>query len=70
MEPVEYEIELERINGPADHTSASLPSLTKGQRLKVTIGGGLVCAEVIEVTELTTEPVRWKLLAGELEPPG
>jgi hypothetical protein len=44
--------------------------LTKGQRLKVTIGGGLVCAEVIEVTKLTTEPVRWKLLAGELEPPG
>jgi IstB-like ATP binding protein len=35
MEPVEYEIELERTNGPADHTSASLPSLTKGQRLKV-----------------------------------
>jgi hypothetical protein len=70
MEPVEYEIELERINGPADHTSVSLPSSTKGQRLKVTIGGGLVYAEVIEVTKLTTEPVRWKLLAGELEPPG
>jgi hypothetical protein len=35
MEPVEYEIELERTNGPADHTSAILPSLTKGQRLNV-----------------------------------
>jgi hypothetical protein len=68
MEPVEYVIELERINGPADHTSANLPSLTKGQRLKVPVDGGLVYAEVIEVTKLTTEPVRWKLLARELEP--
>jgi hypothetical protein len=40
MELVEYEIELERINGPADHTSANLPSLTKGQRLKVPVDGG------------------------------
>jgi len=70
MEPVEYEIELERANGPVDHTSASLPSLTKGQRLKVPVDGRLVYAEVIEVTKLTTEPVRWKLLARELEPPG
>jgi hypothetical protein len=69
MEPVEYEIELERINGPANHTSMILPSLTKGQRLKVPIDGGLVYAEVIEVTKLTTEPVKWKLLARELEPP-
>jgi hypothetical protein len=29
---IEYEIELERINGKTDHTSAALPSLTKGQR--------------------------------------
>ena len=64
MEPIEYEIELERINGPAVHTSANLPSLTKGQRLKVSVDGGLVYAEVIEVTKLTTdEPVKWKLLA-------
>jgi hypothetical protein len=69
MEPVEYEIELERTNGPADHTSMILPSLTKGQRLKVPVDGGLVYAEVIEVTKLTTEPVKWKLLARELEPP-
>jgi hypothetical protein len=70
MEPVEYKIELERINGPSDHTSANLPSLTKGQRLKVPVDGGLVYAEVIEVTKLTTdEPVKWKLLARELEPP-
>jgi hypothetical protein len=41
MEPIEYEIELERINGSADHTSANLPSLTKGQRLKVPVDGGL-----------------------------
>jgi hypothetical protein len=64
---MEYEIELERINGPADHTSANLPSSTKGQRLKVPVGGGQLYAEVIEVTKLTTEPVR-KLLARELEP--
>jgi hypothetical protein len=70
MEPVEYEIELERINGPAHHTSANLPSLTKGQRLKVPVDGRLVYAEVIEVTKLTThQPVKWKLLARELEPP-
>jgi hypothetical protein len=67
---IEYEIELERTNGPVEHTSASLPSLTKGQRLKVPVAGGLVYAEVIEVTKLTTdEPVKWKLLARELEPP-
>jgi hypothetical protein len=70
MEPVEYEIELERTNGPADHTSAILPSLTKGQRLKVPVHGGLVYAEVIEVTKLTTDvPVKWKLLARELGTP-
>jgi hypothetical protein len=45
---IEYEIELERTNGPVEHTSASLPSLTKGQRLKVPVAGGLVNAEVIE----------------------
>jgi hypothetical protein len=28
MEPIEYEIELERINGPADHTSPA-PTRTK-----------------------------------------
>jgi hypothetical protein len=44
--------------------------LTKGQRLKVTVDGGLVYAEVIEVTKLATEPVKWKLLARELDPPG
>jgi hypothetical protein len=70
VEPIEYEIELERTNRPADHTSASLPSLTKGQRLKVPVGGGFVYAEVIEVTKLRTdEPVKWKLLAREVEPP-
>jgi hypothetical protein len=40
--PYGYEIELERINGSADHTSANLPSLTKGQRLKVPVEGELV----------------------------
>jgi hypothetical protein len=70
MEPVECEIELERANGPVDHTSASLPSLTKGQRLKVPVDGRLVYAEVIEVTKLTTDvPVKWKLLARELGTP-
>jgi hypothetical protein len=70
MEPVEYEIELARTNGPVDRTSMILPSLTKGQRLKVPVDGELVYAEVIEVTKLTTDgPVRWKLLARELEPP-
>ena len=70
MEPVQYEIELERINGPTDNTSAILPSLTKGQRLKVPVDGGLVFAEVIEVTKLTTDvPVKWKLLARELATP-
>jgi hypothetical protein len=60
----------ERINGPTDHTSAILPSLTKGQRLKVPVDGGLVFAEVIEVTKLTTDvPVKWKLLARELATP-
>jgi hypothetical protein len=37
--------------------------------MKVPVDGGLVYAEVIEVTKLTTEPVEWKLLARELEPP-
>jgi hypothetical protein len=70
MEPVEYEIELERTNGPAAHTSAPLPSLTKGQRLNLPVDGGLVYAEVIEVTRLTSnKPIKWKLLARELEPP-
>jgi hypothetical protein len=61
MEPIEYEIELRRFNSTADHTSANLP------RLKVPVDGGLVYAEVIEVTKLTTdEPVKWKLLARKL----
>jgi hypothetical protein len=64
MKPVEYEIELERTNGPTDHTRAILPSLTKGQRLNVPVDGGLV------VTKLTTDvPVKWKLLARELGTP-
>jgi hypothetical protein len=44
--------------------------LTKGQRLNLPVDGGLVYAEVIEVTRLTSnEPIKWKLLARELEPP-
>jgi hypothetical protein len=44
------------------------PALTKGQRLNVPVEGGYVHAEVIEVTKLTTdEPIRWKLLAREVE---
>jgi hypothetical protein len=39
-------IELKRTDGPAAHTSATLPSLTKGQRLNVPVDGGLVYAEV------------------------
>jgi hypothetical protein len=68
---IEYEIELERANGKTDHMSAILPPrLTKGQRLKVPVDGGLVFAEVIEVTKLTTDvPVKWKLLARELATP-
>jgi hypothetical protein len=58
-----------RINGKTDHTSAALPSLTKGQRLKVRVDGEAVDAEAIEVTQLTTdEPIKWKLIARELEP--
>jgi hypothetical protein len=71
MEPIEYEIELERTDGPADHITASLPSrLIIGQRLDVPVDGGFVYAEVIEVTALTPdEPIKWKLLAREMEPP-
>jgi hypothetical protein len=71
MERIEYEVELERTDGPAEHTSMTLPpALTKGQRLNVSIGGEVVQAEVIEVTKLTTdEPIRWKLLAREVEKP-
>jgi sRNA-binding protein len=66
---IEYETELECTNGKTDHTSAALPSLTKGQRLKVRIDGEAVDAEVIEVTKLTSdEPVKWKLIARELPP--
>jgi hypothetical protein len=36
----------------------------------VPVHGGLVYAEVIEVTKLTTDvPVKWKLLARELGTP-
>jgi hypothetical protein len=67
---IEYEIELERASGKADHTSATLPpQLTKGQRLKVPVGDEFVDAEVIEVTELTSdEPPKWKLTAKEVTP--
>jgi hypothetical protein len=46
MEPIKYEIELERTNGETGHTRAALPSLTKGHRLKVPVDRG-VYAEVI-----------------------
>jgi hypothetical protein len=53
MERIEYEVELERTDGPADHVSMTLPpALTKGQRLNVPVEGG-VHAEVIEVTKVT-----------------
>jgi hypothetical protein len=52
---IEYEIELERTNGKTDHTSAALPSLTKGQRLKVRVDGEAVDAEVIEVKQLSSD---------------
>jgi hypothetical protein len=69
VEHIEYEIELERTNGQTDRTSAILPSLTKGQRLTVSVDGGAVYAEVVEVTKLTSdEPPQWKLLARELPP--
>jgi hypothetical protein len=69
MSLVEYEIELDRTDGKTDHTSAALPSLTKGQRLTVRVDGEAVYAEVIEVTKLTSnEPPKWKLLARELPP--
>jgi hypothetical protein len=60
VELIEYAIELERTNGQTDRTSATLPSLTKGQRLKVQVDGESVDAEAIEVTQLTTdEPIKW-----------
>lgn len=60
-----------RSDGPASHTSMTLPPvLTKGRRFDVPVEGGFVQAEVIEVTKLTTEePIRWKLFARELEKP-
>jgi hypothetical protein len=62
---IEYQIELERTNGRIENTGATLPpQLTKGQRLKLPVGDGLVDAEVVEVTQLTSdEPPKWKLLA-------
>jgi hypothetical protein len=71
MKPIEYEIELERTDGPADHLTASLPPrLIVGQRLNVSVDGKSVYAEVIKVTEVTSDaPIRWKLLAREMEPP-
>ena len=68
---IEYEIELERSDGKTDRASATLPpQLTKGQRLKVPVGDGWVDAEVIEVTQLTSdEPSKWKLIARELDTP-
>jgi hypothetical protein len=52
MERIEYEVELERTDGPADHTRMTLPpALTKGQRLNVPVEGGYVHAEVIEVDQ-------------------
>jgi hypothetical protein len=70
MKQIEYEVELERTDGPAEHTRMTLPPAFKGQRLNVPVGGEVVQAEVIEVTKLTTdEPIRWKLLAREVEKP-
>jgi hypothetical protein len=71
MEPIGYEIELERTDGPADHISGRLPPrLIVGQRLDVPVDGKFVYAEVIKVTELTSDaPIKWKLLAREMEPP-
>ena len=71
MERIEYEVELERTDRPAEHTSMTLPpALVKGQRLNVPVEGGFAQAEVIEVTKVTTdEPIRWKLLARELGKP-
>jgi hypothetical protein len=70
MEPIEYEIELERTDGPADNITANLPPQIVGQRLDVPVDGGFVYAEVIKVTELASDPpTKWKLLAREMEPP-
>jgi hypothetical protein len=71
MKRIEYEVELERTDGPAEHTSMTLPpALVKGQRLNVPVERGFAQAEVIEVTKLTTdEPIRWKLVAREVEKP-
>jgi hypothetical protein len=68
---IKYEIELERANGKTDHMSATLPPrLTKGQRLEVPVNDGWVDAEVIEVTQLTSnEPIKWELIARELRLP-
>jgi sRNA-binding protein len=68
MKQTEYVIELERTTGKLDHTNATLPSLTKGQRLKVAIGAHTVDAEVIEVTQLKShKPPRYKLRAREVK---
>ncbi len=51
MESIEYQVEFQRSDGPAEHTSMTLPpALTKSQRLDVPVEGGFVQAEVIEVT--------------------
>jgi hypothetical protein len=44
--------------------------LIVGQRLDVPVDGGCVYAEVIKVTALASDaPIKWKLLAREIEPP-
>jgi hypothetical protein len=65
------EIELERTDGLADHITANLPPrLIGGHRLEVPVEGGFVYAEVIKVTEFTSDaPIKWKLFAREIEPP-
>jgi len=67
MKRAEFEVELERIGGKVDRTTAVLPSMHKGQRLNVLVNGVSVPAKAIEVIKLPSgESIKWKLIAREL----
>jgi hypothetical protein len=48
MKVYQFNVELRRIDGTTVYTTMTLPSLTKGQRVKIPVDEG-VNAEVIEV---------------------
>jgi hypothetical protein len=64
-----FEVELERVSGSVDHTTAALPSMHMGQRLHLPIDGTSVHAEIIKVTKLGSgRSIKWKLFAREVAP--